>query len=148
MNLIQKITLKQYCKNKTFNQIIEQCLQFKELNEYLNCLDLQAELMQDDFISPDNMIHINKLKHNENTLLAVIQSKIVEIVLLSGIKNTDALYNAALIQEMLGDEDSVSEEYGNRQSLYKIYIICKEMIRAFELIGDQRCTIPCNYFKK
>ena len=76
--------------------------------------------------------HINKLKHKENTLLSVIQSKVVETVLASGIKNADVLYNATLIQEVLGDEDGVAVEYECRQNVYKVYIICKEIKEALE----------------
>ena len=140
MNLMKKLTLRQYTQNKVFNKIIEDCLQFKELDEYLKCLDMQACLQQGDYLESESMARMNKLKQYETSTIKVLQSKMVEIVLSSGIRQEYAIHTASIIEEQLGDEDFVDNQIDNN-FLAKLYIIVKEIRQALELIKPQEKSL-------
>ena len=144
MNLIQKLILKQYCGNKAFNQIIEECLQFEELDTYLACLDMKAKFEQEDFVAIDNMATLHNIIKQETILLKILQSKFVEVVLESGANQSGILLNATILQDQLGDEDIILNEVDDNKTLHKVYIIVKEIKQALELMQVQEKSLIQN----
>lgn len=133
MTIIKQL-IKTLCnRNENFNKIINQCLKLKELNMYLYNLDVQAQLSEEY----GNNVQEIEIMEREATLLKILQSKILEIVLNSGMEQSEVLFNARIIKDDLDEADMVELETSQTIPAYKIYMIVKIIVDNLEVVNLQ-----------
>ena len=133
MTIIKQL-IKTLCnRNENFNKIINQCLKLKELNMYLYNLDVQAQLSEEC----GNNVQEIEIMEREATLLKILQSKILEIVLNSGMEQSEVLFNARIIKDDLDEADMVELETSQTIPAYKIYMIVKIIVDNLEVVNLQ-----------
>lgn len=133
MTIIKQL-IKNLCySHGNFNRIINQCLTLKELDMYLNDLDIQAQLTEEQYINGQE----NEFAKRDAILLKILQSKILEIVLNSDIDKSEIIYNARLIKEELDEADMIELENAQNIPVYKIYMIVKIIVDNLEVVNLQ-----------
>ena len=100
---------------------------------YLYNLDVQAQLSEEY----GNNVQEIEIMEREATLLKILQSKILEIVLNSGMEQSEVLFNARIIKDDLDEADMVELETSQTIPAYKSYMIVKIIVDNLEVVNLQ-----------
>lgn len=142
MTTIQNLIISHYDIDKRFIESIKRCMHIKELDLYLQNLDKQATLHQNETLSASE-IRANAVLESENKrLLRAVQGKIQSIQDESKIDlSLSQMYIDVIMQHFGNDIDIAGMEQEQYFQASKILMIVKIMMTNNKYIVKQEKTL-------
>ncbi|MBO5910321.1 MAG: hypothetical protein J6Q15_02305 [Clostridia bacterium] len=126
MTLIQSLLKGQNKVRFTFDKVVGDCLNLRELDVILHNMDRCAKLYQND--ESCNRVFENEMiieRQNENLFISV-KAKILTALLNSGLLKEDIIYNANRLKNILEDEICNPDiEVEKAFKINKAYLVAK-----------------------